>query len=270
MQTVKVDDVTFGYKILGQGYPLVLIMGYGSTMDMWDSRVLTKLASRFQVIIFDNRGMGSSTASDKEFSIDLFAEDTAGLFNALNIKKANILGFSMGTNIALEFTLRYPEMVNKLILYAGDCGGKESLKPQEGVMKQLTDTSCTSEERTHKMINLIFPDKWLKDNLGSLKDLPKVTETSSPEIVDRQTKAMMTWEGCCGRLKDLTLPVLLITGTEDVLTPPKNSLLLANCIPLACLVQIEGAGHGLMYQYPEEFTKHIFVFLQSSEKEQKR
>lgn len=87
MRTVKVDDVILGYKIIGKGDSLVLIMGYGSTMDMWDSRVLTKLASRYWVIIFDNRGMGSSTASDKEFNIDLFAEDTAGLLNALNIKK---------------------------------------------------------------------------------------------------------------------------------------------------------------------------------------
>ncbi|MFH1440515.1 MAG: alpha/beta hydrolase [Candidatus Omnitrophota bacterium] len=266
LQTVKVDDVILGYKIIGKGYPLVLIMGYGSTMDMWDSRVLTEFASRYQVIIFDNRGMGSSTASDKEFNIGLFAEDTVGLLNALNIKKANVLGFSMGTNIALEFTLRYPEMVNKLILYAGDCGGKESVQPDEQAMKQLTDTACTPEEKNNKMIKLIFPEKWLKDNPGALKYLPKVTEISSLEIIDRQTKAMTTWEGCYSRLGNLTLPVLLITGTEDVLVPPQNSLILANRIPLAWLVRIKGAGHGLMYQYPQDFIKTVFLFLQSPEK----
>jgi pimeloyl-ACP methyl ester carboxylesterase len=263
LQNIKVDDVTLGYKIIGKGDPLILIMGYSGTMDMWDYRVLAKLARRYQVIIFDNRGMGSSTATEKEFNIGLFAQDTVGLFKALKIKKANVLGFSMGTNIALEFTLRYPEMVNKLILYAGDCGGKESVQLDEEAMKQLIDTSGTLGERDKRMIKLIFPGEWLKANPGSLKDLPKVTERSRPEIIDRQTKAMTTWEGCYSRLNNLTLPVLLITGNEDVLTPSKNSLILANCIPLAWLVQIKGAGHGLMYQYPEEFVKTVLLFLQS-------
>jgi pimeloyl-ACP methyl ester carboxylesterase len=262
LQTVKVDDITIGYKTIGRGYPLVLIMGYSATMDMWDSRVLTKLARNYQVIIFDNRGMGSSTASDKEFNIGLFTEDTAGLLGALNIKKANVLGFSMGTNIALEFTLRYPEMVNKLILYAGDCGGKESVQPDEQTLKQLIDTSGTPGERNKRMIKLMFPEKWLKDNPDPRKYIPKVTETSHLEIIDRQTKAMTTWEGCYSRLNNLTLPVLLITGTEDILTPPQNSLILANRIPLTWLVQIKGAGHGLMYQYPEEFLKTVFLFLE--------
>ncbi len=263
MQFTKVDDVTLAYKTIGKGYPLILIMGYRSTMDMWDSRVLTNLARNYQVIIFDNRGMGGSTATGKEFNIGLFAEDTAGLLGALNIKKANVLGFSMGTNIALEFTLRYPEMVNKLILYAGDCGGEESVQPDEEKMKQLIDTSGTPGEINKRMTRLIFPEKWLKDNPDLIKYLPKVTETSSPEIIDRQTKAMTTWEGCYSRLNKLTLPVLLITGTEDVLTPPQNSLILANRIPFAWLVQIKGAGHGLMYQYPEEFLRTVFLFLES-------
>ncbi|MBU0548626.1 MAG: alpha/beta hydrolase [Candidatus Omnitrophica bacterium] len=263
LQTVKVDDVVLGYKIIGKGYPLVLIMGYSATMDMWDSRVLTELARRYRVIIFDNRGMGSSTATEKEFNIGLFAEDTAGLLKALKIKKANVLGFSMGTNIALEFTLRYPNMVNKLILYAGDCGGKESMQPDEQIKKQLIDTSDTPKERDMRMIELIFPVKWLQDNPDLRKCIPKVTERSHPEIIDRQTNAMTTWEGCYSRLNNLTLPVLLITGSEDVLTPPKNSLILANRIPLTWLVQIKGAGHGLMYQYPEEFVKTVFLFLQS-------
>lgn len=140
------------------------------------------------------------------------------------------------------------------------------MQPEEEAMKQLTDTSCTPEERNNKMMRLIFPEKWLKDNPCALRYLPKVTETSSPEIIDRQTKAMMTWEGCYGRLDNLTLPVLLITGTEDVLTPPKNSLILANRISSTCLVQIEGAGHGLMYQYPQDFIKKVFLFLQSTER----
>ena len=261
LQKARVDDIEIAYKTFGRGRPLLLIMGFGSTMDMWDPKVLTKLAGHYQVTIFNNRGMGSSTATEKEFNIGLFAEDTAGLLGALNIKKADVLGFSMGTNIALEFALRYPEMVDKLVLYAGDCGGKESVQPDEETEKQLFDTSGTPRERDERMIKLIFPERWLKDNPDLRKYLPKVTETTSPGLIDRQAKAMTTWEGCYNRLNNLTLPVLLITGTEDVLTPPQNSLILANRISLTWLVQFKGAGHGLMYQEPEKFSKIILTFL---------
>lgn len=261
-QFVKVDDCTIGYKILGQGYPLVMITGYSATMDMWDARVLEELARHYKVIIFDNRGMGASTASNKEFSIKLFADDTAGLLKALNIKKANLLGYSMGTKIALELTLKYPEMVNKLILYAGGCGGKESVKPLPENMQKLTDTSGTPDERGKRLLKVLLPEKWLKDNPDPAKYLPKITKTSSLAIVDRQTRALTTWEGCYDRLPGITQPVLLITGTEDVLVPPENSLILANRIPLTWLVQIKGGGHALMYQVPRKFSKVILAFLE--------
>ncbi|MFH1199128.1 MAG: alpha/beta hydrolase [Candidatus Omnitrophota bacterium] len=261
-QLVKVDDCTLGYKTFGQGYPLVMITGYSATMDMWDARVLSKLARRYKVIIFDNRGMGASTASNKEFSIKLFADDTAGLFKALNIKQANVLGYSMGASIALEFTLKYPEMANKLILYAGNCGGKEPVSPTPENMQKLIDTSGTPEERGKRLLRLLLPEQWLKDNPDPAKYLPKITETSSMVIIDRQTKALTTWEGCYSRLPDIIQPVLLITGTEDVVTPAENSLILANRIPLAWLAQIKGGGHGLMYQSPRKFSKVILAFLE--------
>ena len=260
-QFAQVNDTTIGYKILGSGYPLVMITGYSATMDMWDARVLNKLAQHYKVIIFDNRGMGASTASNKDFSIKLFAEDTAGLLKALNIKKANILGFSMGTNIALELTLKYPDMVNKLILYAGDCGGKESVRPTPENMQKLTDTSGTPEERGKRLLGLLLPEKWLEDNPDPRKYLPKPTENISLAVVDRQTKAMITWEGCYGGLSKIIQPVLLITGTEDIIRPPGNSLVLANRIPLTWLVQIKSGGHSLMYQYPKKFSRVILTFL---------
>jgi pimeloyl-ACP methyl ester carboxylesterase len=261
-QVARVGDIDIAYKTFGRGYPLIMIMGYSATMDMWDARVLKDLARRYKVIIFDNRGMGFSTASDKEFSIGLFAEDTAGLLRALNIKKANVLGYSMGTNIALELTLRYPEMANKLILYAGDCGGREFIEPTPENMQKLTDTSGATSERQKRLLGLLFPENWFENNPDFAGYLPRVTETYSLAIVDRQTKAMNGWEGCCSRLSAIKQPVLLITGTEDVLTPPENSKMMVNRIPLAWLVQFKGAGHGLMYQYPRQFSRALLTFLE--------
>ena len=88
-------------------------------MDMWDTRLVNQLAQHYRVIVFDNRGMGNSTSSDRDYTIPLFADDTAAFMDALGIKKAHVMGWSMGTFVAQELALGYPEKVDKLILYAG-------------------------------------------------------------------------------------------------------------------------------------------------------
>lgn len=195
MKTVPVGDITIAYKEVGSGEPLVLIMGYSGTMDLWDPRVVNQLAEQYRVIIFDNRGMGHTTSSDKEYSIRLFADDTAGLMDALKIEKADVMGFSMGTNIAQELTLDYPEKVDKLILYAGDPGGKEALSPAPQDLESIQNTTGTDRERGERLFKEMFPPVWLKENPDPSKYFPNVTSMSPAENVRRQYTAMMTWNG---------------------------------------------------------------------------
>jgi pimeloyl-ACP methyl ester carboxylesterase len=91
----------------------LLISGSGLVMDVWPSSMLQVLSSNHRVIIFDNRGVGNPTAGNKQFTIVQFANDTAGLLDALKIQKADVLGFSMASFIAQELTLLHPEK-NKL------------------------------------------------------------------------------------------------------------------------------------------------------------
>ncbi|MBN1194110.1 MAG: alpha/beta hydrolase [Methanomicrobiaceae archaeon] len=116
VQTVAVDDIEIAYREFGDGPPLVLIMGYAGTLDMWNVRVLADLARLYRVIVFDNRGMGLSTSSEKEYTIPLFADDTAGLMDAPGIEKAHVLGWSMGADIALGLAHDRPEKVEKIVL----------------------------------------------------------------------------------------------------------------------------------------------------------
>ena len=122
---VHVGDIDIAYKTFGKGDPILLISGYSFAMDSWDSTLLETLASNHTVIVFDNRGIGNTTSgSEQKFSILQFANDTAGLLEALNIEKADVLSWSMGGRIAQELTLNYPDRVGKLILYAIGCGGE--------------------------------------------------------------------------------------------------------------------------------------------------
>ena len=260
---VVVGDIEVAYQIFGEGEPLLLIMGYSGTMDLWAPEVLKELASKYQLIIFDNRGMGKTTASDKEFTIELFADDTRGLLDALSIERAHVLGWSLGTYIAQELTLRYPDRVEKLILYAGDPGGKEAIYPDPEIMDALGDTSASSRERGERLLATLFPEKWLKEHPDPRTYFPKVTETSSPENIERQYQAWQNWKGTYSRLAKITQPTLLITGADDVNTPWQNSPIMVNLIPGAWLVQLKGGGHGMMYQYPKKFSRIVLTFLAS-------
>ena len=105
---VQVGDIKMGYRIYGDGDPLVMIMGYGSTMKLWEPGLIRALSSCFKLIVFDNRGMGNTEAGQRPFTIEQFADDTAGLMDALGIGQAHLLGWSMGAMIAEEVVLRHP------------------------------------------------------------------------------------------------------------------------------------------------------------------
>lgn len=262
-RTVSAGDIDIAYKVFGKGDPLLLVMGYSGTMDLWAVDVLKELASQYKVIIFDNRGMGKTTASDKEFTIELFADDTRGLLDALGIERTHVLGWSLGTYIAQELTLRHPDRVEKLILYAGDCGGKEAIYPSPEILDLLHDTSAPTQERGEKLLTTLFPEKWLKEHPDPRTYFPEITETSSPENIERQYQAWQNWKGTHSRLAKITQPALLITGANDINTPWQNSVMMVNLIPGAWLVQLKGGGHGAMYQYPKKFSRIVLTFLEN-------
>ena len=260
LKKVRVGDIDIAYRSFGHGEPVLLIMGFSGTMDMWQPYFLRALSSRYNVIIFDSRGIGASGITDKKLSIELFANDAAELLDALGIKKAHILGWSMGTNVAQELVLRHPEKANKLILYAADPGGKECIQPPEP-LQTVTNTSGTLAEREKRVMTVLFPEKWLKANPDFRKYFPAPKETTPVENINRQAQAMFEWRGSFSRLNQIKCPTLLITGSEDLIPPPVNSFNMAKEIPSARVVEIKGAGHGLMYQYPAKFTRAVLDFL---------
>jgi pimeloyl-ACP methyl ester carboxylesterase len=264
---VHVGDIDIAYKIFGKGDPpILLINAYSFAMDSWDPNLLGKLAVNHTVVVFDNRGIGNtSSGGEKEFSIGLFANDTAGLLEALNIRKADVLGYSMGGVIAQELALHHPDSrVGKLIVYASFCGLEESVLPSQEVMSYFSNGTGTAEERIERLLPLLFPEEWRNENPNYLERIPKTMEIIPNKTLDQQIEAITSWAGVCDQLKNITQPTLVIVGTDDVLTPPADSLVITEQIPGAWLVQIKGAGHGLMYQYPEQFNKVLQTFLSTT------
>jgi pimeloyl-ACP methyl ester carboxylesterase len=262
LKKCRVDDISLAYRDFGEGLPIVMISGFATTMDMWDQRVIGMLARDHRIIIFDNRGTGYSESSDREYSILLFAADTAGLMEKLQIKRAIILGHSMGTYIAQELVLSRPEMVDRLILVSGDCGGKESVHMSSETLNTLTDKSGTPLQQARRMFSILFPPAWLKEHPDPFSYCPEVYETSPIEHIARQEEAIARWTGSADHLHEITIPTLLITGTDDLIIPPQNSSIMARKISGAWLIPFNGGGHGLLYQFPLEFVKVVRTFLE--------
>ncbi len=261
VRTVHVDDIDLAYRDFGSGDPLVMIMGYGGSMDLWSPRLLTLLSVSHRVLVFDNRGMGRSTSSDREYTVPLFASDTLGLMNALDFKSAAIVAWSLGTEIALELAITNPSRVKELVLISGTPGGRRKISPRPEVIRAVTDTSGSTMQWGLRLIWVLFPHDWLLTHPVVSSYFPTNATMNPPERTRRQYLAMTGWEGCYDRLGLVTSPTLIITGDQDEVVPPQNSDLLAAGIPASRLVRIPHGGHGIIYQYPERIADQITAFL---------
>ena len=269
IKKVHVGDIEVAYKIFGKGHPILLISGSGNVMEFWPANFLEELAANHTVIIFDNRGVGNTTVGTKPFSIAQFANDTIGLLDALNIQRADVLGFSMASFIAQQLTLTHPERVSRLVLYGASCGGQEAIPQTPEVARIISDVVNNRSQDADAFLSVTFPPEWLRTHPNFLENISQSTETISSATLVKQFNAVedwlsQNWTGVCGQLTKISMSTLIITGTEDVAVPAANSLILVQKISGAWLVQIEGAGHGLMLQYPEQFSKIVRTFLENT------
>jgi pimeloyl-ACP methyl ester carboxylesterase len=266
---VHVGDIDIAYKTFGKGDHILLISGSGNVMDVWPTHFLKELASNHTVIIFDNRGVGNTTVGTRPLSIGQFANDTVGLLDALDIQRIDVLGFSMASFIAQQLALTHPERVNRLVLYGASCGGQEGIPQTQEVTMTISDFVNNRSQNADAFLCVTFPPEWIRMNPNYLETIPKTTEIVLFTTLVKQFNVVedwlsRNWTGICDQLQHISIPTLIITGAEDVAVPAANSLILVQKIPSAWLVQIKGAGHGLMYQYPEEFNEIVKTFLSTA------
>jgi pimeloyl-ACP methyl ester carboxylesterase len=142
------NGIDIGYKLIGSGEPLVMIMGLGGTMEQWQPGIIAALSKKYQLIMLDNRGMGYSTTNDTTFSYQLFADDVISLLDALKVKKSNILGYSMGSTITQKLLLEYPQRFNKAVIHATSTDGSNVAKALQGHASNAPPTVLRQLEAT--------------------------------------------------------------------------------------------------------------------------
>jgi pimeloyl-ACP methyl ester carboxylesterase len=189
---VQVGKISVGYRTGGSGPPLVLIPGFALTMAEWDPALLQELSEHHRVIVFDNRGVATSSDSPgNRLTIEQMADDTNGLIKKLGFKSVHVLGWSMGGYIAQELVLRHPASVRRLVLAATDPGGPKAVQPSAKVLAILTNPNSTQDE----FLTILFPPnelsaggRWYR-RIGMETDLTPDSFTITPEIIEKQTIA---------------------------------------------------------------------------------
>ncbi|MEM4919988.1 MAG: alpha/beta hydrolase [Candidatus Nezhaarchaeales archaeon] len=260
MPKIRIGDVNIYYEIKGEGDPLVMIMGLAGNLDWWDPKMISELSKHFKLILFDNRGAGRSDMGQKQFSIKLFANDTAGLMNALGIPKANVLGFSMGGMIAQELVLNYPEKVKKLVLCSTFCGARRGVLPPPQPVP-LDDLAENPRKVMEFMARMIFTEEFINSNPQAFEDMIQrmLRAPITKEAFIKQFYAIMEFD-TYDRLPQIKVPTLVLHGKMDILLPVENATILASAIPNAKLVILERSGHGLAEEI-EKVIAEIIDFL---------
>lgn len=264
MPRQKVNDIEIYYEIHGQGDSLVLIMGLRRNIEWWYGQIPT-VSKHFKVLVFDNRGAGRSDRPKMDYSIRLFADDTARLIESLGMKKAHILGLSMGGYIAQELAINYPHIVKSLILACTGPGGDRAVLMSPERLKNFTaNEGLTPEQILRKDMDIYFSDKFIQ---GFPEKIEKFVEISlryyQPlDAFERQFAACLK-HNTVKRLNRITVPTLIMSGDDDPLVPPENSEILKELIPHAELIFFPAKRHCFFIEEAEQFNRKVISFLKS-------
>ena len=247
--TAQINGATISYTITGRGEPLVLIHGYPLNGDLFD-RQRQLLSLGFRVITLDLRGFGRSVAPDDAGSIDLYAQDVIGLLNLLNIQQAIIGGHSMGGAVTLRLYQIAPQRFRGMIL--NDPAAFPPPTVEQFLWRGYQQQS--REQGAASLVPLLLPEF-----------LTGKTRNERPELVTEVTNLILaaSVNGLVGGARALetrpdfrplfptiAVPVLLLYGEEDSLTPMEQGRMLRQMIPNSELAIVRGATHGVIREEP--------------------
>ncbi len=266
MPYAVINKIRMHYEVSGQGPPVLLINGLSAPAVNWalQAKVLTP---HFQVIVFDNRGVGETDLPPEPiYTTGQMADDAAALLRHLKVSRAHVVGASMGGTIAQELALRHPRLVRSLTLLCTWAVGDARFLHTIEAWMSLAYRVPIEERYRHVLYPWIFSPAFLatKENveLAFQRSLAYPHQTK-PEAIERQARGILAWNGSrVRRLGAIRVPTLVLVGKDDILTPPAFSKKLARRIRRARLVVLPG-GHGFFLESADQVNRMIMRFLKS-------
>jgi pimeloyl-ACP methyl ester carboxylesterase len=227
----EVNGIKMYYEIYGQGQPLVLIHGGGSTIETSFGRIIPMLARKYKVIAMDLQAHGRTGDREGPESFEQDADDVATLLKNINVSKADFFGFSNGGTTTVQIAIRHPEIVDKIILGSALC-------KRNGVPEQFWDFM--------KHATLANMPEQLKDAYLKVAPDPKGLQT----MHDKDAERMVNFRDIPDeQIKSIKAQTLIIIGDQDVIKP-EHAIEMHRQIANSSLSIIPG-GHG---EYIEEIT----------------
>jgi pimeloyl-ACP methyl ester carboxylesterase len=263
IRTVETGKGTVGYRSVGEGRPLVLIMGLSGSMDAWPPSFIDALAARRRVVVFDNEGIRRSSGGRGGLTIGRMARRTAALIRALRLRRPDVLGWSMGGMIAKSLAHQRPRRVRRLVLCATAPGNGKGTAPAADVIADLANPGTSRGN----LFSYLFPtDPAASEAFArGIASYPSFSPVAPPEVVRAQFGASSTWligGDPTGRpLSRLRLPVLVGGGALDRVLPVANQRYLGRRLRRARLKIYPDAAHGFLFQHQRDWLRRINRFL---------
>jgi pimeloyl-ACP methyl ester carboxylesterase len=273
MTHAEVNGIKIWHKETGAGEPVMQI--HGSGFGHLNFATATPILSQhFRVIDFDLRGYGQSDQPIQHYDMEVWADDTAGLMDALSIPKAHIHGTSMGANVAQQFAAKYPDRVDRLVL---NCGAAKLDRAGVLTRRSLIDVAETMGCGSRTLAELIAFQALSRNYLGGERGAAAVDgiqdileKANRKEVFKRATQAVIDMD-LRPLLARISAPTLVIGGDQDIMTPWEpgpdgaGQAYMAEHIEGAQTYVIKGAGHSTLVEATEENCRVVIDFFKGKD-----
>jgi 3-oxoadipate enol-lactonase len=260
---INLDGITICYDDFGKGIiPIIFIHGFPFDKSSWQPQ-MEFLKTTQRVIAYDIRSFGKSTADNEKASISLFADDLIKLMDALEIDKAIVCGLSMGGYILMNAVSRYPERFKAIILSDTQCIA-DSPEGKEKRYKTIEHIEAGGlNDFAEVFIKNVFCPESLDTKTELVARIKTVVLTTSHETITGTLAALAERSETCSFLNKISVPILILCGKEDKITPLAQSEILHQHVAGSTLYSIPKAGHLSNLEQPELFNQHITEFISS-------
>jgi pimeloyl-ACP methyl ester carboxylesterase len=258
--SVSLDDVEIRVERRGAGPDVLLVAGLSDPAEAWQAQ-LDGLSDRYQVTAYDNRGTGRTPLPSGPLSVELMADDAAGILRAQGVESAHICGFSGGSVIAQELALRHPELVRSLVLMSTFTAPDAYFRAMTAFWYWLADEAPSERAMLEAFFLWIYTARAHAD--GTVDQIIEETlaypHPQSAEAFQAQLAPFRSHDASA-RLPNITAPTLVLAGEVDRTTPPRYGRVVADLIPGAIFEVMPGEAHQPFQEVPEVFNARVDAF----------
>lgn len=254
LREIRILGLNIFYRTRGNDSPLLILHGWGGESEPWGKVQQLLSEAGYKVIVPDLAGFGKSDTPHTAWSVDDYVHFLHTFLQQLSIEKCILLGHSFGGRIAIKFSVRYPKMVDRLILCAS-----AGIKHPPTLRMKLSSFLASVGKPLFNIAGLPLPRDLLRRLLYCFAGSTDYLEAGK----NRETFKKVIAEDLQPQLSHIRVPTLLLWGTKDLMTPVSDAYVMKQHIPDARLMVFPGIRHGIHREIPEQLVKQVLLFLRS-------